>query len=139
MNELMKSLACSGSECFCWILVLLNIFAVFYLVFCSFWKVSRLVKLNGWVYSGILIGITILVLFFHTCIYTLLATIFSGMMLMGILSIVLPQQQEPREKAENTKVTNAMGAYVISETFDGWFAFALYDEKRKLLVSSTYA
>ena len=139
MNELMKSLACSGSECFCWILVLLNIFAVFYLVFCSFWKVSRLVKLNGWVYSGVLIGATILVLFFHTCVYTLLAAIFTGMMLMAILSIVLPQQQDPREKTEKTKSSNATGAYVISETFDGWFAFALYDAKRKLLVSSTYA
>lgn len=139
MNELMKSLACSGSECFCWILVLLNIFAVFYLVFCSFWKVSRLVKLNGWVYSGVLIGATILVLFFHTCVYTLLAAIFTGMILMAILSIVLPQPQEPREKTEKTKSSNATGAYVISETFDGWFAFALYDAKRKLLVSSTYA
>ena len=52
MNELLKSLACSGTECFCWILVLFNILAVFYLVFCSFWKVSKLVKIFGWVHSG---------------------------------------------------------------------------------------
>ena len=119
----MKSLACAGTECFCWILVLLNIFAVFYLVFCSFWKVSRLVKLSGWVYSGVLIGATILILFFHTCIYTLLATVFTGMMLMAILSIILQQQGEPREKPEKTKAPKPMGSYVISETFDGWFAF----------------
>ena len=77
MNELLKSLACSGSECLCWILVLFNIFAVFFLVFCSFWKVSRLAKIGGWVYSGVLVCLTILILFFHTCIYTLLATIFT--------------------------------------------------------------
>ena len=139
MNELLKSLACSGSECLCWILVLLNIFAVFYLVFCSFWKVSRMVKISGWVYSGLLICVTILILFFHTCIYTLLATIFTGMMLMAILSIILPQQGEPREKIEKVKAQKPMGAYVISETFDGWFAFGLYDSKRKNLVKSTYA
>ena len=139
MDEFMKSLTCAGTECFCWILVLLNIFAVFYLVFCSFWKVSRLVKLSGWVYSGALIGVTILILFFHTCIYTLLTTVFTGMMLMAILSIILPQQGEPREKAETTKATDPIGAYVISETFDGWFVFGLYDAKRKKLVDSTYA
>ena len=139
MDEFMKSLACAGTECFCWILVLLNIFAVFYLVFCSFWKVSRLVKLSGWVYSGVLIGATILILFFHTCIYTLLATVFTGMMLMAILSIILPQQGEVREKAEKEKAPAPQGAYVISETFDGWFVFGLYDSKRKRLIKSTYA
>ena len=62
-------MACSGSECLCWILVLLNIFAVFYLVFCSFWKISGLTKIIGWTYSGVLIGATGLIMFFHTCIY----------------------------------------------------------------------
>ena len=139
MNELLKSMVCSGSECFCWILVLLNIFALFYLVFCSFWKVSKLVKISGWVYLGILIGSAILTLFFHTCIYTLLATIFTAMMLMAILSILLPQQGDPCEKSEKEKAPKPMGAYVIFETFDGWFTFGLYDAKRKNLVNSTYA
>ena len=139
MNELLKSMACSGSECLCWIMVLFNIFAVFFLVFCSFWKISRMVKLSGWVYSGVLIGVTILILFFHTCIYTLLAALFTGMMLMAILSIILPHEGEPREKAEKIKAPKPMGAYVISETLDGWFAFGLYDSKRKNLVNSTYA
>ena len=139
MNELLKTLVCSGNECFCWILVLFNIFAVFYLMFCSFWKVSILVKISGWVYSGVLICTTILILFLHTCIYTLLATIFTAMMLMAILSVILPQQGEPYEKTEKTKATKPLGAYVISETLDGWFAFGLYDSRRKLLVRSTYA
>ena len=139
MNELLKSLACSGSECLCWILVLFNIFAVFYLVFCSFWKVSKLVKINGWVYSGVLICTTIVVLFFHTCIYTLLATVFTGMMLMAILSIILPQQEERSEKKDKVKASKPMGAYVISETFDGRFVFGLYDSKKRKLADSTYS
>lgn len=138
MNELLKSMACSGMECLCWILVLFNIFAVFYLVFCSFWKVSRLVKIIGWAHLGVLLCTTILILFFHTCIYTLLATIFTGMMLMAILSIILPQQGDLREKTEKIKSPKPIGAYVISETFDGWFAFGLYDAKRKNLANSTY-
>ena len=139
MNELLKSLVCSGSECFCWILVLFNIFAVYYLMFCSFWKVSMLVKIIGWVYSGVLICSTILILFCHTCIFTLLATIFTGMMLMAMFSIIVPQQPQLSEKTEKIKAPKPMGAYVISETRDGWFTFGLYDSKRKHLVSSTYA
>lgn len=139
MNELLKSMACAGAECLCWILVLFNIFAVFYLVFCSFWKVSKLVKINGWVYSGVLICTTIIVLFFHTCIYTLLATVFTGMMLMAILSIILPQQGEQSEKKDKSKPNKPMGAYVISETFDGRFVFGLYDYKRRKLADSTYS
>ena len=139
MNELLESLACSGSECLCWMLVLFNIFAVFYLVFCSFWRVSRMTRIIGWAHSGVLICMTTLILFFHTCIYTLLATIFTGMMLMAILAIILPEQREPREKTEKVKAPKPMGAYVISETFDGWFVFGLYDSKRKKLVDSTYA
>ena len=139
MNELLKSLACSGSECLCWILVLFNIFAVFYLVFCSFWKITELVKISGWVYSGVLICTTVGVLFFHTCIYTLLATVFTGMMLMAILSIILPQQGESHEKKDKTKTPKPLGAYVISETLDGRFVFGLYDFKRKKLADSTYS
>lgn len=139
MNELLKSLACSGTECFCWMLVLFNILAVFYLVFCSFWKVSRLVKIFGWVHSGVLICVAIATLFYHTCIYTLLATLFTGMMLMAILSIILPQQSEPRTKTEKVKPPKPMGAYVISETYDGWFVFGIFDAKRKNLINSTYA
>ena len=139
MNELLKSLACSGTECFCWILVLFNILAVFYLVFCSFWKVSRLVRIFGWVHSGVLLCVSIVTLFYHTCIYTLLATIFTGMMLMAILSIILPQQHATRAKTERIKAPKPIGSYVISETFDGWFVFGIYDAKRRKLVDSTYA
>ena len=60
MNELLKSLLCSGTECFCWIIVLFNIFAVFYLVFCSFWNVTKLVKIFGWIHAGALICAAIL-------------------------------------------------------------------------------
>ena len=138
MNELLKSLVCSGTECFCWILVLFNILAVFYLVFCSFWKISKLVKIFGWVCSGVLICVAIATLFYHTCIYTLLATIFTGMMLMAILSIILPQQPETRTKTQRVKRPKPMGSYVISQTYDGWFAFGIYDAKRRNLINSTY-
>jgi uncharacterized protein YegP (UPF0339 family) len=98
-----------------------------------------MVKIFGWVYVGALICVAIVTLFYHTCIYTLLATIFTGMMLMAILSIVLPQQPESRANTDNVKPQKPLGAYVISETYDGWFVFGIYDARRRNLINSTYA
>ena len=115
MDELLKSLVCSGTECLCWILVLFNIFAVLYLVFCSFWEVSVLAKIVGWVQSIVLIGVAIGILFFHTCIYTLLATIFTGMMLMAILAVILsnPGQRAPKsKKSKKSASSNQMSSKV---------------------------
>lgn len=140
MDKFLESIACSGSECLCWILAFLNILAVFYLVFCSFWRVTRLVKIIGWVWAAVLLCATVGILFFHTCIYTLLATVFTAMMLMAILAVVLPSAADgARGEAQSSPVPGALGSYVISETSDGRYAFAIYDASRRLLVSSYYS
>ena len=58
---------------------------------------------------------------------------------MVILSIILPQQPETRTTTERVKPPKPIGAYVISETYDGWFVFGIYDKKRRNLVNSNYA
>lgn len=139
MEEFLKNITCSGTECLCWILVLFNILAVFYLVFCSFWKVTRIVKITGWVFSAGLLCATIGILIAHTCIYTLLMTVFTCMMIMAILAVVLPQ---PNANAEDEKESNKkvkLGAYVISKTNDNRYVFALYDNVRRLIVNSQYS
>ena len=136
MNELLKSLVCSGTECFCWILVLFNILAVFYLVFCSFWKVSVPVKIFGWIHAGVLICVATVILFYHTCIYTLLATIFTGMMLMAILSIIFSQQEEHPKTSKNEKVqpmtrTKTSNKYLILTVLTAGMFWGFVRHKRK--------
>ena len=140
MDKLLESIACSGTECLCWIMVFMNILAVFYLVFCSFWRVTRLVKVCGWAWAAVLLCTSVGILFFHTCIYTLLTTIFIAMMLMAIMAIVLPSG-EGNMGAETGRATvvKAFGSYVISETTQGRYAFSIYDTSRKLLVNSYYS
>lgn len=140
MDKFLESITCSGSECLCWILAFLNILAVFYLVFCSFWRVTRMVKICGWVWAAVLLCATVGILFFHTCIYTLLATVFTAMMLMAIMSVVLPSAGEGVESEVRRHVAaKPLGCYVISETLDGRYAFAIYDASRRLLVNSYYS
>lgn len=139
MEEFLKSITCSGTECLCWILVLFNILAVFYLVFCSFWKVTRIVKITGWVYAAGLLCATIGILIAHTCIYTLLTTVFTCMMIMAIFAVVLPQPNANTEDEKAEKRQGKLGAYVISETTDKRYVFALYDSARRLIVKSKYS
>ena len=127
MNELLESLVCAGTECFCWILVLFNLLAVFYLVFCSFWKVSGLVKIFGWIQSGVLICVAIVTLFYHTCIYTLLATIFTGMMLMAIFSTLTDS---------SVLVTMALSSGVVGSKEKVMLYLPSFEMYRVILVSS---
>lgn len=139
MEEFLKNITCSGTECLCWILVLFNILAVFYLVFCSFWKVTRIVKITGWVYAAGLLCLTVGILIAHTCIYTLLTTVFTCMMIMAIFAVVLPQPNANTEDEKADKRKGKLGAYVISKTTDERYVFALYDSARRLIVKSKYA
>ncbi len=138
MEEFLKSITCSGTECMCWILVLFNILAVFYLVFCSFWKVTRIAKITGWVFSAGLLCAVIAILIAHTCIYTLLTTVFTGMMIMAILSVILPQPNANSEDATTEEKRVKLGSYVISKTKNDRYVFALYDDAKKLIVKSKY-
>lgn len=137
MDKFLESIACAGTECLCWILVLFNILAIFYLVFCSFWNVTKVVKIFGWVWTAVLLCVCVGILFFHTCIYTLLSTIFTAMMIMAILAVVLPNKTS--EAPTVKEGTEKLGSYVISKTDDDRFAFAIYDKNKKLVVKSKFS
>ncbi len=138
MDEFLKSITCSGSGCLSWILVLFNILAIFYLVFCSFWKVTKTAKITGWIWSAALLCATVGILIAHTCVYTLLTTIFTAMMIMAILAVILPQPNAG-EKEEKEEKSEKLGAYVISKTDDDRYVFAIYDSAKKLIVKSKYS
>lgn len=138
MNELLNGMTCSASECLCWILVLMNIFAIFYLVFCSFCKVNKVVKIIGWVWLAEMLTATISVLIIHTCLYTLLATVFTTMIMMAMLFVVLPDNKKSSEEIKEQK-GGKLGSYVISKTDDERYVFALYDDSRKLIARSNYS
>ena len=126
MEDFMSRIACEGTACWSWLLVLANILAVFYLVFCSFWRITRIVKLIGWIWIGGLVCATVGVLMRHTCLYTLLVTIFTGMMIIAILAVIL--QQPP---------VRGGGAYGISVTkhVGPKYTFSVEGDKKRMTVS----
>ncbi len=116
MDELLKNLTCSGEECLSLILIFVNILAVFYLVCCSFWKVGGFLKFIGWIWLGVLFAVTIKVLKSHICIYTLIVTVFTVMMLVAILSVILPHRtKEPVFEVERKVAPSSGNNAVFTE------------------------
>lgn len=126
----------SPSGSFCWLVILLAMFALFYLIFCSYYKVDKLVKLIGWVYSAFMIAGDIIILAVKLDIFTLGSVLFSLMLFMAILSIVLPSAGTNNVDERKAK---SEGCYVVREMESGRTCFELYDKNNKFIVRSCYS
>jgi len=137
------STVCGNSEnCLCWLIILLDILAIFYLVFVSFYKVTKFVRMIGWIWIGVLLTADVIIVAIHPCILTLLCILFTMMIMAAMLSVVLPnvaceeriEQKEDGEKPK--KKEQKTGSYVIREIEGNTFCFELYDKQDKFLVRS---
>ena len=141
MNSLLSSgiglmdLACSAEDCLCWIIILLNILTIFYLVFCAFFVVTKPVKVIGYVWASALAVGTVAAVAIHTCIFTVLAAVFTTLILMAVLSVVFGKGVLERTDVE-VKQVKPSGSYVIHKTDKGNYAFVLYDNKKSAIAKS---
>ena len=138
------STICGNAEnCLCWLIILLDIFAVFYLVFVSFYRVTKFVRMIGWIWIGVLITADVIIVALHPCILTLLCILFTLMIMTAMLSVVLPNvgyddkpcktddgEEKPKKKEPKT------GSYVIREICDNKFCYELYDKQDKYIARS---
>lgn len=141
VTALDKFLSPTGS--FCWLVILLAVFALFYLIFCSYYKVNNTVKLIGWCYSAFMIICDIVILAVKLDIFTLGSVLFSAMLLMAIISIVLPNNTGgaviATTNSDQTEQKPAnVGSYVVRELENGRTCFELYDRSNKFIVRSHY-
>ena len=139
----LASLCSNPEKCFCWLIILLDIFAIFYLVFVSFYKVTRLVRMIGWIWIGVLITADIIILAIHPCVLTLLCILFTIMIMAAMLSVVLPnagnwEMPEKTGDDEKPKKKEKCGSYVVREIDPQKYCFELYDPQNRLLVRSLH-
>lgn len=138
-----SSLCQDAENCLSWLIILLDIFAIFYLVFVSFYKVTKFVRMLGWIWVGVLVTADVMIMAMHPCILTLLCVLFTIMIITAVLSVVLPnvgyvEQYEPKEEKEKSKqkAEGKVGSYVIRKADEGKYCFELYDKQDKYLVRS---
>ena len=140
-NSIFSKLLCDTDSCLSYIIILLDILSVFYLVFCSYYKITKRVRLIGYIWSVILLCSTVVIMFFHTCIFTITGVVFTIMIEMAMLSVVFnhdkSSENDKVEKSTKTKKKN-VGCYVIFPTNDNNFVFGLFDKKNNLIAMSSY-
>lgn len=138
----LSDLLCDTDECLSYVLVLLNILTIFYLVYTSYRPVTKIVRVFGYLWASFIMCFTVLILFFHTCIFTILCAVFTGMNIIAVLSTIM--ENKPVNKTttgvieEESASKKAKGCYVIHLTDDEKFTFALHTKSRRLLAKSTY-
>ena len=133
----LSNFACSAEECLSWIIILLNILTIFYLVFCAWFKVTKAVRVIGYVWASALAVGSVAVVALHTCIFTILSTVFTGLVIMAVLSVAFNKGVFANE-SEEEKPVKASGCYVIHKTDKDNYAFVLYDNKKIALAKSCF-
>lgn len=137
LSSFMEKLVCSQDECLSWIIILLNILTVFYLVFCSWFRVTKAVKAIGYAWASALTVGTVAVVAVHTCIFTILSAVFTALIVMAVLSVVFDKGIFERTGGEEKQVKPS-GSYVVHKTDKGNFAFVLYDNRKNAIAKSCF-
>lgn len=108
----LKELSCTSSECYSWIIVLFDIFTIFYLVFCAYYRVNKTIRLFGWILAGVLTCVTVGLICYHTCIFTLLCGVFTGLVLMAVLAVTFGHTTSTQitSTGSTTTITTSNGA-----------------------------
>lgn len=133
----LSNFACSAEECLCWIIILLNILTIFYLVFCAWFKVTKAVRVIGYVWASALAVGSVAVVALHTCIFTILSTVFTGLVIMAVLSVAFNKGAFANESEEEKRV-KVSGSYVVHKTDKNNYAFIIYDNKKNALAKSCF-
>ena len=132
-------LICNTDECLSFIIVFLNLLTIFYLVYSSYKKITKLTRIFGYLWSCLIMCASIVVLVLHTCVFTIAGTVFTGMAIIAVLSMIFESKKD--EKTNHNEVEGVkkdIGCYVIFPTTDNNFVFGLHNKKNELLALSKY-
>ena len=101
-----SALVCNPDECLSYIIVFLNLLTIFYLVYSSYKKVNKITRIFGYIWSCLIMVASVVVLAIHTCIFTIAGTIFSGMAIIAVLSMIFESKKAENVNAKNVKTEN---------------------------------
>ena len=134
-----SSLMCNTDECLSFIIVFLNLLTIFYLVYSSYKKITKITRIFGYFWSCLIMCASVAVLAIHTCIFTIAGTVFTGMAIIAVLSMIFESKKETSTTfAEVEDKKKDVGCYVIFPTTDNNFVFGLHNKKNALLAMSKY-
>ena len=102
LNSTARDLLCNVNSCLSWIFVIVNFMTISYLAFCNYYKLNKPVKVIGFVWSGLVVAGAGVLVALHTCIFTIMCTVFTAMLVYAVLYVLL-KDNETTIKAEKQK------------------------------------
>ncbi|MGN0813779.1 MAG: hypothetical protein ACI4MH_00930 [Candidatus Coproplasma sp.] len=134
MGSFIEEITCMCENCYSFVIFLLDVIAIAYLVFASYFPKRVFTKILGWFWIAVILIGTVVLMCVHNCLFTLLAAVFSLMMIATMLSTLIPE----RKKQDKVKAKANGGYYLLRRKGEG-FGIELYNSKNALLIQSVAA
>ena len=100
-GNILTKLTCSSTDCMSYIISLMDIMTVLYLAFCASFRVTKGVRIFGWIWAAVVIAGTVTVIALHTCLFTLVSALFTALILMALFGVTF--ESIATSKKENAK------------------------------------
>lgn len=114
-GSILTKLTCQSTECMSYIISLMDIMTVLYLAFCASFRVTKGVRIFGWIWAAVVIAGTITVIALHTCLFTLVSALFTALILMALFGVTfesIATKKREDAKAEEKEEKPAPAAFV---------------------------
>ena len=108
-GNILTKLVCENTDCLSFIISFLDIMTVLFLAYCASFRVTKGVRIVGWVWAAVVIAATIAVVAIHTCMFTLVSALFTALVLMALFGVTFEsigsKHKDEEDKPEEEKPT----------------------------------
>lgn len=101
-GNFLTKLVCENTDCLSYIISFLDILTVLFLAYCASFRVTKGVRIVGWVWAAVVIAATIAVVAIHTCMFTLVSALFTALVLMALFGVTF-ESMGNKHKEEDAK------------------------------------
>ena len=97
-GNILTKLVCENTDCLSFIISFLDILTILFLAYCASFRVTKGVRIVGWVWAAVVIAGTITVVAIHTCMFTLVSALFTALVLMALFGVTFESMGKKKEE-----------------------------------------
>ena len=99
-GNILTKLVCENTDCLSFIISFVDILTVLFLAYCASFRVTKMVRIIGWVWAAVVVVTTITVVAIHTCMFTLVSSLFTALVLMALFGVTFESMGKKQEAEE---------------------------------------
>ena len=99
-GNFLTKLVCENTDCLSFIISFLDILTVLFLAYCASFRVTKGVRIVGWVWAAVVIAGTVTVVALHTCMFTIISALFTALVLMALFGVTFESMGKKKEEEQ---------------------------------------